>query len=220
MPSPFDQSPYQVRLEWGAEGLARLAPADVVIAVDVLRFSTTVTELVEAGTEIALDGARIWSSNGADVAEAAVMTGAEVLLGGIRNASAVASAVMSLQERRGDRTSVTVIAAGERAADGSLRFAVEDLLGAGAVICALIDLGIDHTSPEAVAAAESFRALRRGLRHLLSASGSGRELAIGVASTARMTDAGIRPATPEEASEHDASGAVPHLRDGVFRAFV
>ncbi|MDF2508354.1 MAG: phosphosulfolactate phosphohydrolase, partial [Microbacterium sp.] len=28
MPSPFDQSTYQVRLDWGVAGLARLAPAD------------------------------------------------------------------------------------------------------------------------------------------------------------------------------------------------
>ena len=28
MPSPFDQSTYQVRLDWGTAGLARLATAD------------------------------------------------------------------------------------------------------------------------------------------------------------------------------------------------
>lgn len=224
MPSPFAQSSYQVRLEWGAEGLARLDPADVVVAVDVLRFSTTVTELIAAGMPVELEPSRAWSTNGADVVHAAAGgtdagSGAEVLLGCIRNASAVASAVMTLQERRADRTSVTVIAAGERDAVGRLRFAVEDQLGAGAVICALIDLGIDHVSPEAVAAAESFRALRRALRHLISASGSGRELVEGVASTARMEAAGIRPATVAEASELDASTAVPMLRDGVFVAF-
>ena len=31
MPAPFDQSRYQVRLDWGLDALARLAPADVVV---------------------------------------------------------------------------------------------------------------------------------------------------------------------------------------------
>ena len=53
----------------------------------------------------------------------------------LRNASAVAA---WLSERYGSGTEpVTVIAAGERWPDGSLRPALEDLLGAGAVIAAL-----------------------------------------------------------------------------------
>ncbi|MFD5224588.1 2-phosphosulfolactate phosphatase [Microbacterium sp. NPDC058342] len=219
MPSPFDQSPYQVRLEWGTEGLTRLASADVVVVVDVLRFSSTLADVAAAGETVALEDARAWSSNGADVAAAAAETGAVVLVGGIRNAAATARAIMSLQERRSARTSVTVVAAGERASDGALRFAVEDQLGAGAVIAALTDLGIDHAAPEAAVAAESFRALRRALRHLLSASGSGRELVDGVASTARMAQAGIRPATTAEAAELDAVDAVPVLNDGLFEPF-
>ena len=54
-PDAFDQSTYQVRLEWGIEGLARLAPADVIVVVDVLRFSTTV---IRAGTGPAHAGPR------------------------------------------------------------------------------------------------------------------------------------------------------------------
>lgn len=219
MPSPFDQSAYQVRLEWGAEGLARLAPADVVVVVDVLRFSSTMADAVAAGTEVALRDAVTWSANGAAVVKAAESSGAVVLIGGIRNAAATARAVMTLQERRADRTSVTVIAAGERASDGGLRFAVEDQLGAGAVVAALTERGIDHSAPEAAVAAESFRSLRRALRHLLSASGSGRELVDGVVSTARMAEAGIRPATTAEAAELDAVDAVPVLRDGAFVRF-
>ncbi|PZO55635.1 MAG: phosphosulfolactate phosphohydrolase, partial [Leifsonia xyli] len=46
MPSPFDQSTYQVRLDWGGAGLARLAAADVVVVVDVLRFSSIVIDAV------------------------------------------------------------------------------------------------------------------------------------------------------------------------------
>lgn len=219
MPSPFDQSSYQVRHEWGAEGLARLAPADIVVVVDTLRFSSTMADAVASGRSIALDEALGWSLNGASVAAEAADAGSTVLLGGIRNAAATARAVMTIQEQRAARTSVSVLAAGELTPDGRMRFAVEDQLGAGAVIAALTDLGIDHSSPEAAAAAESFRSLRRALRHLLSASGSGRELADGVASTARMEAAGIRPASVSEAAEPDAVDAVPVLREGMFTAF-
>jgi 2-phosphosulfolactate phosphatase len=225
MPSPFDQSSYQVRFEWGTEGLARLASADVIVAVDVLRFSSTLADAVAAGQRIPLDGAVLWSTNGAAVAAAASATRAAgavpstVLVGGIRNAAAVARAIMTLQERQGARASVSIIAAGELAPTGELRFAVEDQLGAGAIIDALCDLGIDHSSPEAAAAAEAFRALRPGLRHMLIGSGSGRELVEGVASTARMEAAGVRPVTTAEAAELNAVDVVPELRLGVFERF-
>lgn len=219
MPSPFDQSYYQVRLEWGTEGLTRLAPADIVVVIDVLRFTSTMADVVAQGGTVTLEDARRWSTNGAAVASAAADTGATVLLGGIRNAAATARAVMALQERRATRTSVAVIAAGERTPGGDLRYAVEDQLGAGAVIAALTDLGIDHSSPDGAVASESFRVLRRALRHLMAASGSGRELNDGVPSTGRMVEAGIRPATSEEAAELDAVDAVPVLRDGVFERF-
>lgn len=219
---PFDQSSYQVRFEWGTQGLARLAPADVVVVVDVLRFSSTLADAVAAGRRIPLAEALLWSANGASVAAAAVTPDAPlatVLVGGVRNATAVARSVMTLQERQGARTSVAIVAAGERAPTGELRFAVEDQLGAGAVIDALCALGIDHSSPEAAAAAEAFRALRPGLRHMLIGSGSGRELVEGVASTARMEAAGVRPATMAEAAELDAVDAVPELRRGFFERF-
>lgn len=207
---PFDQSTYQVRLEWGVAGLARLAPADIVVVVDVLRFSTTVIDAIERGDDYPLDAAaHAISINGAPVAEAAADGGALVLLGGLRNASAVAAAVLAEQERRGARTSITVIAAGELSpGDGTLRFAVEDQLGAGAIVEALGALGIDHTSPDAAVAAESFRALRRAVKHLLTASGSGLEL-IG---------RGLRDDVLAAAAV-DAASAVPVLREGVFRAF-
>jgi len=222
---PFDQSSYQVRLEWGTQGLARLAPADVVIVVVVLRFSSSLPDAVAAGQRLALSDAIQRSTNGAAVVAAASAPAAPdarrttFLVGGIRNAAATARAVMAVQERQGTRASVSIIAAGELASTGELRFAVEDQLGAGAIIAALCDLGIDHSSPEAAAAAEAFRALRPGLRHMLIGSGSGRELVEGVASTARMEAAGVRPATTAEAAELDAVGAVPLLREGVFERF-
>jgi 2-phosphosulfolactate phosphatase len=203
---PFAQSAYQVRFEWGVDGLARLAPSDVVVVVDVLRFSSTVIQALERGETMATDVAsRAISINGVAVAEAA---SGLVLLGALRNASAVADAVLAEQERRGVRTSVAVIAAGEltsREPGAPLRFAVEDLFGAGAIIAALSDRGIDHSSPEAAAAAEAFRPLRGAMRHLLTASGSGRELA-------------DRIDEVHAAAAVDASRVVPVLRDGTFAA--
>lgn len=218
MPSPFDQSTYQVRLEWGTAGLARLAPTDIVVVVDVLRFSSTVIDAVVSGTEVVLADAEGWSRNGAAVAAAAAPD-ATVLIGGVRNASAVARAVQTLQERRQARTSVAIIAAGEADAEGTLRFAVEDQLGAGAIVLALSDRGIDHTAPDAAVAAEGFRALRGALRHMIGASGSGRELAGGVEATTRIEAAGLVPTSTTDAAALDAVDVVPVLRAGAFVPF-
>lgn len=217
MSSPFDQSRYQVRLEWGDDGLARLATSDVVVVVDVLRFSSTVTTRVAAGGAVPLDAAaHAVSLNGAATcrAAAALDPAPIVLLGCLRNASAVAEAIADEQRRRGARTSIALIAGGElvpadagAAARTARRFAVEDLLGAGAIVDALGVRGIDHTSPEAAAAGEAFRGLRAATRHLLAASGSGQELA------ERGAHDEVRAA-----AELDASTAVPVLREGVFVA--
>jgi 2-phosphosulfolactate phosphatase len=217
MSQPFSQPSYQVRFEWGVAGLARLAPADIVVVVDVLRFSSSVTDAVAAGGTISLADAQTWSRNGAAVAAAA--EDATVLVGSLRNASAVARTVLEVQNRRQARTSVNVIAAGELTDAGDLRFAVEDLLGAGTIIAALSDLGADHTSPEAAAACESARGLRRALRHLLTASGSAKEIAEGVGSTAKMIASGIVPTEPAAASEVDATDVVPVLEGERFVAF-
>lgn len=214
---PHDQSRYQVRFEWGARGLARLAPAEIVVVVDVLRFSSTVIARVEEGDVVPLDAAaHAVSLNGAAIARAAAEARPDVprrvvLLGALRNASAVADAIVAEQHRRGTRTSVAVIAAGEltsREPNADLRIAVEDLLGAGAVVDALSTRGIDHTSPEAAAACEAFRGLRGAVRHLLTASGSGQEL----------LERGARDEVLA-ASDVDASASVPVLRGGVFTAY-
>ena len=217
MSSPFDQSRYQVRLEWGDDGLARLATSDVVVVVDVLRFSSTVTTRVAAGGAVPLDAAaHAVSLNGTAIprAAAALEPAPIVLLGCLRNASAVAEAIADEQRRRGARTSIALIAGGElvpadagAAARTARRFAVEDLLGAGAIVDALGVRGIDHTSPEAAAAGEAFRGLRAATRHLLAASGSGQELA----------ECGAHDEV-RAAAELDASTAVPVLREGVFVA--
>ncbi|MFE1666217.1 2-phosphosulfolactate phosphatase [Microbacterium sp. P02] len=211
----FDQHAYQVRFEWGVDGLRRLAASDVIVVVDVLRFSTSVTDAAARGASVALSDARATSINGAAVAAAAAERGgpsALVLAGCLRNASAVARAILDEQVRRGARTSVAVVAAGElvsREPSAPVRFAIEDQLGAGAIIDALAVRGIDHSSPEAAIAGESFRALRRAARHLVSASGSGRELA-----------AAGHGEDVSRAAQVDADTAVAVLRAGVFEPLV
>lgn len=83
---------------------------------------------------------------------------------------------LAKQEELGGRFRIAVVAAGATQPDGSLRFAVEDLLAAGAVIDAIAELGIDHQSPEAAAAAAAYTGLRNATRHLVNASVSAREL--------------------------------------------
>lgn len=98
-------------------------------------------------------------------------------------------------------TRVAVVCAGERWPDGSLRPAVEDLWGAGA----LVDLLRLDAAPEAVAAAAAFRAVQDDVRGALRACASGCEL----------IEAG-HPADVDVAAELDASASVPVLRDGAF----
>lgn len=47
----YDQSTYQVRLEWGRAGLENLAPAEATI-IDVLSFSTSVDVAVSRGAAV------------------------------------------------------------------------------------------------------------------------------------------------------------------------
>nr|WP_246328255.1 2-phosphosulfolactate phosphatase [Curtobacterium pusillum] len=111
--------------------------------------------------------------------------GPEVVLGHLGNAQAVAGRVTRLQAERGDRCVVAIVAAGRHHAPGddaaeaageaadvpdAPDFAVEDLLAAGAVVDALAEVGIDHTSPEAAAACAAYTGLRRAVKHVVSAS--------------------------------------------------
>jgi 2-phosphosulfolactate phosphatase len=135
------------------------------------------------------------SPNGATVSLAAAEAGAVVLAGCLRNASAVAAAARDLGGPVG------VVAAGELRHDGSLRPAVEDLIGAGAVLNALGG----HPSPEARAAVAAFLDAAPDLPSVLAGCASGRELA------ARGLDADLRLA-----AEHDVSRTVPRLEGGAF----
>lgn len=106
---------------------------------------------------------------GASTAPAGAVTGT------LETAADLGAWALGQQEARGGRFRIAVVAAGAQRADGSLRFAVEDLLAAGAVIDAIAEVGIDHQSPEAAAAAAAYTGLRTATRHLISASVSARE---------------------------------------------
>lgn len=145
-----EQQQYQVRFDWGADGARAIGgDADVVVLVDLL--------------DLAADDRASWAPEGT-----------AVVAGSLRNCSAVARWALERQAGKGDRFTVAVVAAGETRGDGSTRFALEDLLGAGAIIDALAGLGIDYCSPEAAAAAAAFTGLRNATGHLIGASTSGR----------------------------------------------
>lgn len=209
---PFAQAQYQVRSDWGVAALTRVAPTDVVVVIDVLRFTSVVSQRVSAGGTVDVAEMKARSINGAVICEvaAALEHAPLVLAGSLRNASAIADAIVRLQHERGGRVNVLIVAGGERESrdpDAHIRFALEDQLGAGAIIAALSQRGIDNTSPEAAAAGETFTALRQALRHLVAASGSGREL-----------QARDEHDINAMATELDADLAVPQLVDGLFVA--
>jgi 2-phosphosulfolactate phosphatase len=145
-----------------------------------------------AGTRLALP-----SPNGATLCAAVAASGAVLLAGCLRNASAVAAAARAVGGPIG------IVPAGERWPDDTMRVAVEDAIGAGAIAAALPD-----RSPEAELAAAQFAAAHdRGLGEVLAATSSGRELR-----------ADGFPADVELAAALDASTAVPRLRDGFLQA--
>ena len=96
------------------------------------------------------------SPNGSTIAFALAESGAQVVGACLRNAGAVAR---WLAPRVADGASVVVVPAGERWYDDTLRPAVEDLWGAGAVIAALTRrLEAGAASPEARMAVAAWHA--------------------------------------------------------------
>lgn len=111
------------------------------------------------------------SPNGSSIAFALAESGVTVVGASLRNAAAVGAWLGSVRGR------VSVVAAGERWPDASLRPAVEDLWGAGAVLSASeLATDRDRVSPEARAAAAAYAAVRGELGTALPACVSGREL--------------------------------------------
>jgi 2-phosphosulfolactate phosphatase len=134
------------------------------------------------------------SPNGSTLAYAArELDATAIVIGCLRNAAAVVSWAA-------DRP-VAVIAAGEKWADGSLRFAIEDWLGAGAIISRLAG----SRSHDAEAASAAFTSMRGKIREVLAASRSGVEL--------------IEKGYPDDvdlASDLDVDEAVPLLVGNAF----
>ncbi|WP_285480926.1 2-phosphosulfolactate phosphatase [Amycolatopsis sp. NBRC 101858] len=236
----WEQTGYDVRLDWGAEGVAALGrECAVLVVVDVLSFSTT-TDLVvgrggrvlpvrrrdergvaqarAAGAVIAGEGAfslrpssvmeippgtllALPSPNGATLCDAAAATGARVLAGCLRNASAVAAKAHALGGpigliAAGERWGVNIFGQGETF--GPLRPCAEDQMGAGAIAAALAEHG-SSLSPEAALAARSVDVAA------LAGCVSGREL----------TEAG-HGGDVTLAARLDVSDAAPILSEGVL----
>ncbi len=145
------------------------------------------------------------SPNGSALSSQLAASAAVVVGACLRNRTAVARWLIRQLRPGGQPPVIAVVAAGERWPDGSLRPAVEDLWGAGAVIAALGEHSPAGLSAEAKAAAAAFRAAESSLSRALAASSSGRELA----SAGFSDDVTI-------AAELDTSSTVPVLRDGRF----
>jgi len=248
----MDQSGSAYRFDWGLEGLRHLAPVvDVLVIVDVLRFTTAVSVAVDRGATVfpyawegpgAADFARehdailagrredaVWSlspagllhlppearlvlpsPNGSALAVAAREHGTgHVVAGCLRNATATARRARALAALGSGV--IGVLGAGEQwGRAGPLRPAVEDLIGAGAILAALDPSGAasaPRCSPEAAAARAAFLDARSSLEDRLRDSSSGREL------LALGWDDDV-----EEAALLDVSGTTALLVDDAFVA--
>jgi 2-phosphosulfolactate phosphatase len=129
-----------------------------------------------------------------------------VLTGCLRNATAIATWLVD-RLTTGRLSAVGLVAAGERWPDGSLRPAVEDLWGAGAILAGIASAAPQlRFAPEASAAAAAFAAVAPQLAAQLAGCASGREL--------------IEDGFAEDvaiAAELDGSVGVPVLAGGRFR---
>lgn len=143
---------------------------------------------IEPGTKLVLP-----SPNGLTLSLAC--TARIVLAACLRNAAAVAAFA--------DRQSgpITVVAAGERWEDGTLRPAIEDLLGTGAIIHRLTG----EKSPEAMVAEMAFEGVQEKLGSVIESCASGVEL--------------ISKGFPEDvrlAAQLNVSGCVPLLVNDTY----
>lgn len=232
----FNQSEFDLRSEWGQQGVIQLVPiSDVVIIVDVLSFSTAVEIATNNGAIIfpyqwkdssAIDYAKsikaelatkrtsvtgyslspqsltkissgtklvLPSPNGSSLT---LLTGNTLTLAGcLRNCEAVAR----FAQKHGDK--IAVIPAGEKWEDGSLRFALEDLIGAGAILSYLSG----SLSPEAEAAVTVFNTKKNDLLSTLKKCSSGKEL------IARGFNSDV-----ELAAEINVSDCVPVFTNNVY----
>ena len=123
----------------------------------------------------------------------------------LRNRTAVAAWLATRPRDSAHAPVIAVVAAGEHWPDETLRPAVEDLWGAGAVIAALERLGVSGLSPEARAATAAWQVIEAARSTALASCVSGAEL----------IDAGFS-ADVAIAGELDTSECVPVLSEGRF----
>jgi 2-phosphosulfolactate phosphatase len=159
----------------------------------ITKYSLAPTSLlaIPEGTRLVLP-----SPNGSTLT---TLTGEVTTFAGcLRNARAVARAAQQMGER------IAVIPAGERWSDESLRPAIEDLIGAGAIIHHLPGT----RSPEAALAEAAFLHFQDDLKSCLLGCSSGKEL----------VERGFR-GDVELAYELDESNCAPILAQGAYVAY-
>jgi 2-phosphosulfolactate phosphatase len=144
------------------------------------------------------------SPNGSTICAAAASTGAAVVAGCLRNATAVAGWLRAHGYGTADRP-IGVVAAGERGPDATLRPAIEDLLGAAMILDGLAapEHGFSVEAAVAVAVLDGVTDIAAAVR----GSGSGREL----------ITAGYG-ADVDVAVDINGSDVVPLLRGGAFHS--
>ena len=235
----FDQNEFNVRFEWGLEGVEALSESsNVIIIVDILSFSTCIDIATSRGATVfpylgdihdinafasevgaipvnhkrSLDqyslspsslrkctsGTRLIlpSLNGSKLS--AMSNRKTTFTACFRNASAVARKAQQIGRN------ICVIAAGEKWKNGNIRFAVEDFIGAGALISRLNG----KKSPEAISCQDAFQPLTHDLHRFLSQCSSGKEL----------IEAGFSQDI-NLAAELDCSQTVPILINGAYQAY-
>lgn len=211
-------SDYLCKFYWGREGAIEASKNnDIVVIVDTLSFSTTVTYAVSTGAviypcalgddpselcemynaEIAVgrldvpvkgkyslspftfDKVKKGTSivlpalNGGTCCKLAQKNSAKVIIGSLINAKAVAGHIMTFME---NNSNISVIACSERfkelTLDGEIRFAIEDYLGAGAIISELKM----NKMPESMVCEGAFVHNQKSLEKLIWECESGIEL--------------------------------------------
>ncbi|MBH0779543.1 2-phosphosulfolactate phosphatase [Nocardia bovistercoris] len=164
---------------WRDESAARYAAEhDAVLAVGRREAGAGQVSLSPATVRSASGLTRLVlpSPNGSSIAYT-LAAHATCVGASLRNARAVAAWITAEYPAT---AAVAVVAAGELWPDGSLRPAVEDLWGAGAVISELLrSRGATAASPEAKVAVAAWRAIAEGPREALLDCASGRELVEG-----------------------------------------
>lgn len=184
--------------KYGADEMAR---SDAAVLAKPRREAAGGPSLSPASLRQLAPGTRLVLPSPNGSALSAMVTDRTAFAGSLRNVTAVAAAV---QAAAADSTSgrIAVVAAGEHWPGGSLRPAIEDLLGAGAMIARLQGA----LSAEARAARAAYRELKGEIAAVLHGCPSGREL----------IDAGF-PDDVALAAQEDVSDAVPALQQGRYR---